>query len=544
MSGRGRSRREMLLLGLGAAGALALAGCGDDHTDSRAGYLGPIDPGQAPRTDADLCVYGATPAGVAAAVQARRMGLRTTLLAFDDEIGGMMSGGLSATDVGYTSTIGGFAKEIFAAIGEHYRSTGPVYNFEPHVARDVFVAVLKKAGVRVLTRQRLAEVVLSGNRIRWINTDGGGTHRASAFVDASYEGDLLAAARVAFVTGREANSEYGETLNGVQNRPAGSTFRACFSPYRRDGDPTSGLLPDVSANGLGATGQRSPLGMDFCFRLCLAHAGSNARPFPKPAGYDPERYELHRRYLAAGNRNVMSFLVELPGRKYDLNNSGPVSTNLVGGSANWATADYARREQIYQDHLGYQQGLLWFLANDAGVPAWQRTQARSLGLAADEFVDSDNWPRQLYVREARRMVSDYVATEADASGARHCPDPIAYASYKVDSHAVQRVVANNCLVNEGGVDVPVPGPWAVSLRSILPRRQECANLVVPVCVSSSHVAWSSLRMEPVLMMLGQVAAIAAGTGIRQGVAVQDIAYPEIRAALQRLRMPLPAVAAG
>ncbi len=276
------SRRELLLLGMGLLAAAPLAGCGDDDAPLTARYLGPVNKGKASHTETELCVYGATPAGIAAAVQARRMGLRTTLLAFGDEVGGIMSGGLSATDVGYSATIGGFAREVFAATGQHYRSAGPVYNFEPHVARDVFLAFLKKEGVRVVLRQHLTEVVLSGNRIRWINTDDGSSHRASAFVDASYEGDLLAAARVSFVVGRESNSEYGETLNGVQNRAAGSTFRSCISPYRRIDDPTSGLLPGVSSNPLGTTGQRSPLSQDFCFRLCLARAGANARPFPKP----------------------------------------------------------------------------------------------------------------------------------------------------------------------------------------------------------------------------------------------------------------------
>ncbi len=492
-------------------------------------------PGTAPtdaRTiDADLCVYGATAAGVAAAVAATRLGRTAVLIEHGGAMGGMTAGGLSMTDIGNKRAIGGLSREFYRRCGAHY-GVAEEWRFEPRVAGSVLADLLAEAGVPVYTRQPLGAVTLEGRRITSIATEGGVVVRARVFLDTSYEGDLLARAGVSYTVGRESNLLYGETLNGVQVRPT-HQFDLPVDPYVTPGDPASGLLPGIEAAPVEPPGTGDHRVQAYTFRLCLTRTPANRIPFERPAGYDRREYELLARYLAAGWDEVFRKFDPIRGDKVDMNNHGGLSSDFIGRNYAYPEASYAERERIFQAHVTYQQGYMWFMANDLAVPSAIRERWAEWGLAADEFAATGGWPHQLYVREARRMISDDVMTEQNCRGTTVAPDVIGLAAYTMDSHNCRRFVRDGQVWNEGDVQVAGFPPYPISYRAIVPRRGQCENLLVPVCLSSSHIAYGSIRMEPVFMILGQSAAAAANLAIAEGCAVQDVPYSQLRDQLIR-----------
>jgi hypothetical protein len=490
----------------------------------------------APPLEADLCVYTANAAGVIAAVHARSLGLSVVLLNPAWHVGGLTTGGLSFTDLGNKAAIGGRSRAFYRALGRHYGKPEE-WNFEPHVAERTLEAMLREAGVQPLhghyVDRVLTEPPAAGGapRIREIVTTSGLRVRAAYVIDCSYEGDLMARAGVGFTIGRERNGQYGEAYNGQQIHAA-HQFSSPVDPYVRPGDPASGRLWGIDSDDTFIPGRADHRVQAYNFRVCMTKRTDNRVPFPKPAGYDRARYELLARLLATGWRAVFAKFDRIQGDKTDTNNHGPFSTDYIGGSWRWPAADYLEREQIFQDHVTYQQGYHWFLANDPAVPEAIRQAYAEWGLARDEFTDSGNWPRQLYIREARRMVADAVMTERHCLGRLTAEDPIGMGAYQMDSHNVRRLVHAGIVLNEGDVQVKLPRPYGISYRSIVPKRTECANLLVPVAVSASHIAFGSIRMEPVFMILAESAATAAAHAFRAGrIAVQDVDYPALRARL-------------
>jgi hypothetical protein len=501
----------------------------------------------------DVCVYGATSAGVAAAVQAARQGNSVVLLDCDGCVGGLSASGLGATDVGADTAIGGVSREFYRRIRKHYdddaswtaetraKFRGPghqkgsdvAFTFEPHVASAVFAAMLQEAKVAV-RKERLDReatgIEKTGARIQWIRTEGGDRIAARVFVDCSYEGDLMALAGCSYTVGRESNAQYGETLNGVQ--VALSTHHQFAAPVdaRLDPqDPNSALLPDVLPQPPGPDGSADQGVQAYCFRVCATDIAANQLPWPKPAHYDPRDYELLVRSLQHPAAFAPWHPVFMPNRKTDANNNGAVSFDWIGHSVGWPEGSYAQRERLHDEHRRWQQGLLWTLANDPRVPAKIRKEFERFGLCRDEFQATGGWPPLLYVREARRLIGEYVVTEHDCRGQRSAEDPVGLGAYAMDSHNIQRYrAADGTVRNEGDVQVRVPKPYGISYRAICPKRAQCDNLLVPVCASASHIAYGSIRMEPVFMVLGQSAAIAAGLAIQRDVSVQQIGYPELK----------------
>jgi len=498
----------------------------------------------APAERYDFVVYGATAAGVTAAVAAAREGLNVALLEPGDHVGGMVSGGLSWSDVGREEVIGGMALEFAWRVGNIYKirqymPRGPrVWAFEPHVAERVFREMLSEAGVRVYHRHRLREhdgIRKSGMRLLRIITENGAEFEAKIFADCTYEGDLMAQAGVSYTWGREGQDAYGETLAGVRERNPKHQFTVDISPYDEHGQ----LLPLIQPGPRGQPGSADKKVQAYNFRVIVSSDPGNRVPFPKPRNYDPKRYELLARLLAAleqklGRSPVMTDVLKvdrIPNNKADINNNGAVSTDYIGGSWDYPEASYRRREQIWQEHMDYVQGILYFLANDPRVPKPLRDEMSSWGLAADEFVDTNHWPHQLYIREARRMIGEYVMTQKDLQTERTKPDVICLGSYNSDSHNVQRIVNERGFVeNEGDMQVPVE-PYQIPYRVMLPKRSEMTNLLVPVALSASHVAYSSLRMEPQFMMLGHAAGIAAALAAKSGRPVQEIDVKALQAKL-------------
>lgn len=500
-------------------------------TSPRLRYYYPLPtPETVLNTETDLCVYGATPAGIAAAIQAKRMGKTVVLLSFDRHPGGMTSGGLGATDIGNKAAIGGISREFYRRLGAHY-GNDENWTFEPSVAEETLRAMCREEGVRLLYKQRLANVQKEGSRITAITTEGGHTFRARMFVDATYEGDLLAKAGISYTVGREANAQYGETLNGVHFGHPNHNFRVPVDPFVMPGDPKSGLLKGISGEPPGEQGQGDRKVQAYNFRLCMTKA-LDRLPFPKPEGYDPERYTLLARYIDAGVWDVLRLTKMMPNGKTDTNNFGAFSSDNIGENYGWPDGDYQTRERIFQDHVTYHQGLMWFLCHDERVPEKVRDEVKEWGLPRDEFMETGGWPHQLYVREARRMVSDYVMTEKHCTYKETAPDSVGLAAYSMDSHNCQRVARQENGVwtarNEGNVEVRPSAPYPISYRAIVPKEAECENLFVPVCLSASHIAYGSIRMEPVFFILGQSAATAACLTIDAGVSAQKVDYAKLR----------------
>ncbi|MFM1942756.1 MAG: hypothetical protein RI897_1738 [Verrucomicrobiota bacterium] len=510
-------------------------------------------------------VYGGTSAGVIAAVQTARLGKSVILVCPETHLGGLSSGGLGWTDTGNKAVIGGLAREFYHRVWQHYdqpeawkwqaredygnRGQGTpamdganrtMWIFEPHVAEKIFEDLLREEAIEVhrdawLNRETGVHLH-SDKRIQSIQTLDGTTYTGRVFIDATYEGDLMAAAGVPYHVGREANSTYNENWNGVQVGVLhhGHNFKKPVDPYRIPGDPTSGLLPLISPEPPGTKGEADHRLQAYCYRMCLSRHPDNRIPFPKPANYDPDRYELLARVFATGWRETFEKFDPVPNLKTDTNNHGPVSTDNIGMNYDYPEASYTRRKEILQEHTDYQQGLMYFLANDPRVPEEVRQEMSQWGLAADEFVDNNHWPHQIYVREARRMLGLEVMTEHEVLGRREVTDSIGMGSYVLDSHNAQRYVTPEGHVqNEGDIGVGVPEPYRVGYSSIIPRKADCQNLLVPVCISSSHIAFGSIRMEPVFMILAQSAATAAAQAIEQNQAVQDVDYSTLREQLLR-----------
>lgn len=476
----------------------------------------------------DICVYGGSAAGVVAALAARRRGRSVALLVNGLHLGGLTTGGLGATDFGDKHAIGGISRQFYRELGRHYGCEERWY-FEPHVAARVIADWLKDAGIEPRYQAWLDRVELDGSDIRSLHCENGLSVQADVYIDATYEGDLLAAAGVSHVIGRECSETYDELFNGVSFVHPNHNFQVAIDPYRIPGDPTSGLIPEISEEPPGRHGDGDHRIQAYNFRLCLTATENNRVPFTAPPDYDPYRYELLRRYLEAGYFDALSLSVSMPNSKTDTNNNGAFSTDYIGGNYRWPEAGYEEREHIFQEHVNYVAGLLYYLQNDA--PDSVREETARLGYAADEFLETGHFPPQLYIREARRMVSDYVITEHDCLGAVRATDPIGLGAYGMDSHNCQRVVKHGRVVNEGNVEIKGFHPYPISYKTIVPRRGECGNLLVPICLSASHIAYGSLRMEPVFIVLGESAAVAADLALQLRCDVQDVPYQKLRECL-------------
>ena len=519
-------------------------------------------------TEADVVIYGGTSAGIAAAVAVRERGHSAVVIEPSNRIGGLTTGGLGATDIGNKAAFGGLARRFYRDVRRHYddpkawtRQTRAEYNssgrwprnmddgeamwaFEPHVALAVFKEWVRKAGVEVVYGERLdrgaGKVKVEGEgeqrKIVSLVTESGRVFRGKVFIDATYEGDLMAAAGVSYAVGRESNAEYGETLNGrARGLATAHQLRPGVDPYVVKGDPASGLLPGIVADDGVADGGADRLVQAYCFRSCLTDVPENRIPFAKPEGYDERDYEILFRNFEAGEKRSPLGHGHMPNRKTDTNNDGGFSLDFIGMNHGYPEASYAERDRIVAAHLRYQRGLFWTLANHPRVPENVRRAAARWGTCRDEFEDGfgDGWPRQLYVREARRMKGAYVMTEHNCRATRTAPRPVALAAYTMDSHNVRRYVgADGFAHNEGNVEVKVKnGPYGIDYFAILPKREECVNLLVPVCLSASHIAYGSIRMEPVFLALGAASAEAAALAIGRGTALQDVDYTELRARL-------------
>ncbi len=487
--------------------------------------------------ESDICIYGGTSGGVAAAIQASRMGKTVSLAVFDNHLGGLTSGGLGATDVGNIDSIGGVSREFYQRIGRHYHQAER-FNFEPHVALKVYRDWLDEIGVKPRFNQRLASGKKTGARITEITMEDGTIYRAKMFIDATYEGDLLALAGVSFTFGREGTNVYGESLNGIRPSSAKHQFTVKVDPYVVPGKPGSGLLPFVQPGDGGRIGEGDHLIQAFNYRMCFTQNPTNRLPHVVPPRYDPARYELLGRLLdariAAGDKlTIQSFfnVSSMPNGKTDMNNNGAFSTDFIGENWTYPTNTYAARAQMDREHREYIQGMIHYLATSPRSPAALRTAMASWGPCKDEWTDSGGYSPQIYVREARRMVSDYVMTQADCQGTRVPTDSICLGSYNMDSHNCQRIVKGGFVVNEGDVQVGVPRPYPISYRSIVPRAGECENLQVPFAISASHIAFGSTRMEPVFMMAAQSAATAAAFAIDERISVQRVSYAKLASRL-------------
>ncbi len=513
----------------------------------------------------DLVIYGGTAAAAAAAVQAKRMGKTVIVVSPGKHLGGLSSGGLGFTDTGNKAVIGGLAREFYHRVWqiyqkpeawtwekrEQYGNKGQgtpaidgenrtMWIFEPHVAEQVFEDLIREHQITVVRNEWLNRkngVRKNEAKIISIKTLSGKTYAGKMFIDATYEGDLMAAAGVSYHVGREAKSVYGEQWNGVQtgvlhHRHHFGAVKEKISPYVTPGNPKSRVLPRISTTPPGEYGAGDSKVQAYNFRMCLTDHSDNRVPFPKPAGYDPKQYELLLRIFNAGWRETFQKFDRIPNRKTDTNNHGPFSTDNIGMNYDYPDASYERRRAIIREHEQYQKGWLYFIANDPRVPKDVQDEFRKWGLARDEFKDNGNWPHQIYVREARRMIGAYVMTEHELLKKRPTPDSVGMGSYGIDSHNIQRYIVSPgpeaYVQNEGDIGVSTNGPYQIAYGSLTPKRGQADNLLVPVCVSSSHIAFGSIRMEPVFMILGQSAATAAALAIDGQTSVQDVPYAKLR----------------
>lgn len=489
----------------------------------------------------EILVYGGTPAAVIAAVQAARMGRSVTLVAPEHHIGGIMVNGLGSADINNhwfqnDFAIGGLAREVYLRLGKKYSKSEPVYRYESKVAEQVFGEMLDEAKVTVVRGQRLREPLKSAveykpgtRKIAAITIEGGERLEGEVFIDATIEGDLLAAAGVETTWGREANSKYGETKNGIRAETTHAQFKVRVDPYRIPGDPRSGLIPTIQDEPLGTPGGGDSNIQAFCFRLCLTRNQGNRIPITKPKDFDRSQYEIYFRYVKAGGI-LWTPEARLPNGKTDLGSWHDLSANLYGMNREYPNGDYKTRERIYREHLSFTHGLLWLLANDPAIPETTRAAWQGWGLCKDEFTDNSGWPRSLYIRDARRMVSDYVITEHHTRRVNPKPvsDPVAVAFWPTDTHSVRRIVRDGAAYNEGFVfDDNNWGPFGISYQALVPRRDEATNLITPTCPSSSHVAYGAIRLEQTFMSLGQAAATAAVLAVAAHTTLQDVNYSEL-----------------
>lgn len=490
----------------------------------------------------DLVVYGGSAGGVMTAVAGARQGLKVALVNPGRHIGGLVSGGLSGTDTGRKEVIGGLSLEFYFRAGRHYGLDRHLQEIawmpEPKVAEKIMRDMLRESGVTLVENHRLREktgVRKEGTRIIELTAENGTRFEAKVFTDASYEGDVMAQSKVSYAFGRESSKQYGESLAGIRAHTPSHQF-AVDIPAR---DENGKLLPEISDEPRGEAGAGDKRIQAYNFRVIATNVAENRLPWPKPDNYDVKRYELLARYLTAMTRymgrpldiNEVNLLRVIPNGKADFNNRGGFSTDYIGKNYEFPDGDYATRARIWKDHEDYQKGFYYFLATDPRVPKPLQNQMNEWGLAKDEFIDTGHWPHQLYIREARRMIGEYVATQKDLQTDLTKPDVIGMGSYQSDSHNLQRFVNDNGFVeNEGDVQVSVK-PYQIAYRSIIPKRAEASNLLVPVCLSASHIAYSSMRMEPQYMLLGHASGVAAALAIKHGVAIQDVPIAELQKAL-------------
>ncbi len=530
----------------------------------------------------DIVIYGGTSAGITAAIQSSRMGKTVLLIEPSRRIGGLTTGGLGQTDIGNKQAIGGISREFYQNIKkyydnpanwkwqttEEYRDGGQtrtsagehaMWTFEPSAALKVYKNMIDAENIDLVYEERLNRengVIKNGSQITEIRMESGKSYKGKMFIDATYEGDLMATAGVSYTIGRESNKEYGETLNGVQANNYNITLRGTVSknsahhnfiagvdPYVVKGDPSSGLLPFIVKGGPGIDGHGDKGIQAYCFRMTLTDKAENRIPFQKPADYNEQNYELlFRNYEAAegpieemysyGDPLVPWINSAMPNRKTDTNNQKGFSTDFIGQNWDYPEASYEEREKIVEKHRSYQQGLMWTLAYHPRIPEKVRDVVSRWGTCKDEYEREDGWQQQLYIREARRMISDYVMTQKNCEGYDVAEDAIGMAAYGMDSHQVKRYVdANGFVQNEGNVEAHGFPPYPISYKSIIPHKKECSNLLVPVCVSATHIAFGSIRMEPVFMVLGQSAATAASLAIDEKIDVQSLNYQKLKAKL-------------
>lgn len=511
---------------------------------------------------ADVIVYGGTSSAVTTAVQVARMGKSVIIVSPDKHLGGLSSSGLGFTDTGNKEVIGGLAREFYQLIYQHYQNpeswkwqkqseygnkgqgspaidgeNRTMWIFEPHAAEEAFELMIKQNNIKVYRDEwldRETGVVRNNGTIISIKTLSGKIFRGKVFIDATYEGDLMASAGVKYTIGRESGSVYNEKWNGVQTGVFhhGHYFKDKIDPYKIPGDPSSGLLPRISSETSGENGTGDNKIQAYCFRLCLTKHPENKVLITKPEGYDSTQYELLARLSETRWNEFFGKYDPIPNLKTDVNNHGPFSFDNIGMNWDYPEASYKRRKEIIKEHEIYQKGLLYFMATDRRIPAVVRETMNQWGYSKDEFEDNGNWPYNIYVRESRRMSGEYVMTENEVLGKTEVPRPIGMGSYTMDSHNVQRYVTPEGFVqNEGDIGVSAKQPYQIDLGSIMPKQEECRNLLVTLCLSSSHIAFGSIRMEPVFMILGQSAGTVAAMAIEKRESIYDLSYDEIQAKL-------------
>jgi hypothetical protein len=516
-------------------------------------YYYPVPRATDPKThDFDVVIYGASPAAVSAACQAKKMGKSAGVFVFRRHVGGMSSSGLSDVDFGKKEAIGGIARQVYLEFWKNRTQS-------PAEAERMFLTLLAERDIPVFFEHRLDTVEREGPRITKITFENGNAARAKIFMDTSYEGDLMARAGCTHVAGRESSAEFGEKLAGIQigARQSPHNFQWMVNPYKEPGSPASGLIEGVSGQVFTATdhGQADKRYQAFCFRMYAT--ANDPIPWPKPDDYRPERYELLKRYIQAAPASEWWNLIYSRGplklNEGDCNSAGPVSLDFVGANSGWTEGTYEEREKIYQDHVRYQKGYMYFLANDAAVPEELRNRVRRFGLSRKEFPETAGWSHELYVREGRRLRGDYVLTEHDCLGKTTVDDSVGLGSFIMDSHVVQRIVyktakdahirisdeataaqrawTGDMVGIEGQFDYAVPRPYRISYRCIRPKRGDCENLFVPTVISATHPAYGSSRMEPVFTILGQSAGAAAAIAIDEKIPVQDVDYARLREVL-------------
>lgn len=512
----------------------------------------------------DIVVYGGTSAGVIAAVQAVRMGRSVVLVSPDRQLGGLTTAGLGWTDTGNRSVIGGLSKEFYHRIWKHYQNDsawswqsreefdtaqgqhGTAFNsedetvwvFEPSVAEKVYDNLIKEYDIELHRDEwlnRSSGVEKRNGRIRAITTLSGKTYTGSMFIDATYEGDLMAASGVSYTAGREPNSKYGETINGIQAGRESNQMPWGVDPYNEPGNPDSGILPwpPINSEPGGENGEGDHRIQAYCYRMCLTDVEENRVPIEQPDDYDENDFELLFRTIDAGQKNRFYKFSQIPNYKTDSNNDNGMSTNLIGRNYDYPDRSYDRRREIVEEHRYWQQGMAWSLRNHPRVPDELRREHSRLGLAADEFRQTNHWPHQIYVRVGRRMAGDLVVTENHLRLDEASNRPVGMGSYNMDSHNVQRHIVTDekgkaHVRTEGDVQVHPGAPYPIDYGAIIPKKQECENLLVPVAVSASHIAFGSIRMEPVFMILGQSATTAAILALDRNQAVQDLSYQSLK----------------
>lgn len=491
--------------------------------------------------EVDICVYGGSSAGVIAAYTAKKLNKSVLVIEPGKRLGGLTSGGLGYTDIGNKYAISGISRDFYRRVGKHYGKF-ETWIFEPKVAEEVYRQYVQEAGLEIVYDHRITRAGKAGGKVTEIQLESsvGGTPkvstvRAKMYIDCSYEGDLMALAGISYTVGREANAQYGETYNGVQLRDK-HQFPEGIDPYKTPGDPNSGVLWGINTKPLAEQGAGDKKVQAYNFRICLSNKPENRIPITRPEGYDSTRYELLLRLVkhhTPGDLNGFLKFDRMPNNKTDINNNNAFSTDMIGMNWNYPEADYATRAKIIKEHELYNKGLLYFIGHDPRMPEHLRKQMLQWGYPKDEYTQFGNWSPQMYVREARRMVGAYVMTQANCEGKNTVDDGVGMAAYTMDSHNTDRVIVNGMVKNEGDVQVGGFGPYPIAYRSIIPKKEDCGNVLVPICLSATHIAYGSIRMEPVFMVLAQSAATAASIAIDAKQTVQEVDIAKLKATLRQ-----------